>query len=289
MTDGTAALAVVIVNYDTGPYLERCLASLESRRGDVAIDVLVIDNASSDSSHTRAVTAHPWARLIANPANRYLSPAWNQGLRETQAPLVLLLNPDAELWEGTLADLERVAQAHPRAAIVGPGIREPDGRMYASGRAFPSVADALGHAFLSPFDRDNPFTRRYQLDGWDRTTERVVDWVSGAAMLVRRAAIEEVGPFDEGFPLYAEELDMATRLKAAGWQVLYTPEVEVLHEGGVSTGRNRRTLVMHSASIYRYYRKHRAARWRRATLPFAWVALRARAELAWLRGRFSSR
>jgi N-acetylglucosaminyl-diphospho-decaprenol L-rhamnosyltransferase len=289
MTDATAALAVVIVNYDTGPYLERCLASLESHRGDVEIDVLVIDNASRDSSHTRAVSAHPWARLIVNPANRFLSPAWNQGLGETRAPLVLLLNPDAELWLGTLADLERVARAHPRAAIVGPAIREPDGTMYASGRAFPSVVDALGHAFLSPFDRDNPFTRRYQLDGWDRTTERVVDWVSGAAMLVRRAAIDEVGPFDEGFPLYAEELDMATRLKAAGWQVLYTPEVEVLHEGGVSTGRSRRTLVMHSASIYRYYRKHRAARWRRATLPVAWVALRARAELAWLRGRFSSR
>ena len=80
---------------------------------------------------------------------------------------------------------------------------------------------------------------------------------------------------------------MATRLRGAGWSVLFTPEVEVLHEIGVSTGRSRRMSVMHSASIYRYYRKHRAAGWRRLTLPVAWVALRVRAELAWMRGRFA--
>jgi len=289
MTEPAPALAVVIVNYNTGPYLERCLASLRAHRGEVTTDVVVIDNASRDRSQTRAVASHPWARLIQNPTNRYLSPAWNQGLRETDAPLILLLNPDAEIWAGTLADLVRVADEHPRAAIVGPAIREPDGRMYPSGRAFPSVLDAFGHAFLAPFWLENPFTRRYRLDGWDRTTERQVDWVSGAAMLVRRAALEEVGPFDEGFALYAEELDMATRLGDAGWQVLFTPEVEVVHEGGVSTGRSRRSLLMHSASIYRYYRKHRSGGWRTMTLPFAWAALRLRAEVAWWRGRWRNR
>ena len=95
-----AELAVVIVNYNTGAYLERCLASLAAHRGDVALDVLVIDNASRDGSHMDAVAAHPWARLIENPRTCYLSPAWNQGLRETDAPFVLLLNPDAEIWRG---------------------------------------------------------------------------------------------------------------------------------------------------------------------------------------------
>ncbi len=283
MTDPSEAeLAVVIVNFNTGDYLERCLASLERQRGDIAIDVLVIDNASHDGSHRTAIDAHPWARSIENPVNVFLSPAWNQGIRETSAPFILLLNPDTEWWRGTLADLVAVARAHPHAGIVGPMVRNPDGSVYPSGRPFPSVGDALGHAFLAPFAADNPFTRRYHLEGWDRSTERDVDWVSGCCLLFPRQAFEEIGMFDESFLLYGEELDIATRLRDAGWSVVFTPEVEILHELGVSTGRSRRMTLMHSASVYRYYRKHRASGWRVLTLPFAWIALRLRAEMAWL-------
>ena len=284
-----AELAVVIVNYNAGDYLERCLASLAARRGDVRIDVLVIDNASGDGSHTRAAAAHPWARLIENPTNVFLSPAWNQGIRETKAPHVLLLNPDAEIWSGTLAGYLEAARLHPRAAIVGPKILNPDGTVYPSGRAFPGVVDAVGHAMLGGVAPRNRFTRRYLLDGWDRTTERVVDWVSGCCMLMPREALEEVHGFDEDFPLYGEEMDITTRLRAAGWSVLFTPTVEVIHQIGVSTGRSRRTLTMHSNSIYRYYRKHRAQGWRRVTLPFAWALLRLRAELEWIRGAVMGR
>lgn len=284
-----ADLAVVVVNYNAGAFLERCLASLERHAGDLRIDVLVIDNASVDGSHSDAVAAHPTVRLIENPVNRYLSPAWNQGIRETSAPLVLLLNPDAEMWHGTLADLVRVARGHPRAGIVGPAIREPDGRMYPSGRPFPTTVDAIGHAFLSPFTQANPFTRRYHMAGWDRSTERAVDWVSGSCMLVRREALDEVGLFDESFLLYGEELDMATRMHDAAWEVLFTPEVEILHEGAVSTGRSRRMFAMHSRSAFRYFRKHRATGWRRALLPVAWAALRIRAEVAWFAVRAKAR
>ncbi|MGZ5288821.1 MAG: glycosyltransferase family 2 protein [Actinomycetota bacterium] len=287
MSDHAAAeLAVVIVNYNTGSYLERCLASLERHRGDIAIDVLVIDNASRDGSHTAAVAAHPWVRLIENPENVYLSPAWNQGIRETSAPFVLLLNPDVEWWLGTLADLVAVATANPRAGMVGPMVRNSDGSTYESGRVFPSVTDAVGHAFLGTLRPDNPFTRRYHMDGWDRTTERAVDWISGCCMLVPREAFEEVGLLDEGFLLYGEELDLATRLRDASRTVLFTPEVEIVHEIGVSTGRSRRIIRMHSQSMLRYYRKHRADGWRKMTVPVAWAALTLRAELEWLRGRF---
>ncbi|MGZ5300367.1 MAG: glycosyltransferase family 2 protein [Actinomycetota bacterium] len=284
---GTAELAVVIVNYDTGDYLERCLASLQAHRGDIDMDVLVIDNASHDGSHAKAIAAHPWARLIENRENVYLSPAWNQGIRETEAPYVLLLNPDTEWWVGTLADYVTVARAHPRAGIVGPMVRNTDGTVYPSGRPLPSVVDAVGHAFLGPFAPGNRFSRRYHMQGWDRSTERQVDWVSGCCMLLPRKVFDEVGVLDESFLLYGEELDLATRLRDAGWSVLFTPKVEIIHALGVSTGRSRRMTVMHSASIYRYYRKHRAAGWRRLTLPLAWTALRARAEIAWLRGRFA--
>jgi N-acetylglucosaminyl-diphospho-decaprenol L-rhamnosyltransferase len=279
-----ADLAVVIVNYNAGEFLERCLASLAAHRGDAHIDVLVIDNASRDGSHTQAVAAHPWARLIENPENLFLSPAWNQGIRETKAPFVLLMNPDAEIWHGTLAGYLEAARLHPRAGIVGPQVRNPDGTVYASGREFPSILDAVGHAVLGTLAPRNPFTRRYRLDGWDRTSERVVDWVSGCCMLMPREALEDVHGFDEGFPLFGEELDVATRLRDTGWSVLFTPNVEVIHQIGVSRGRSRRMLTLHSNSIYRYYRKHRAGGWRRVTLPFAWVLLRLRAELEWIHG-----
>ena len=284
-----AELAVVIVNFNTGGFLERCLASLERHRGDIALDVLVIDNASHDGSHTDAVAAHPWARLIENPTNIYLSPAWNQGIASTAAPFVLLLNPDVEWWAGTLADYVEVARTHPRAGIVGPLVRNSDGTVYESGRSFPSVVVAVGHSFLGSLRPSNPFTRRYQMHGWDRTTEREVDWVSGCCMLFPRSVFDEVGLLDEAFPLFGEELDFATRLRDVGRSVVYSPEIEIVHEIGVSRGHSREMLLMHSESIYRYYRKHRAAGWRRATLPAAHVALRARAELEALRGRITTR
>jgi N-acetylglucosaminyl-diphospho-decaprenol L-rhamnosyltransferase len=277
-------LAVVIVNFNAGEYLDRCLASLEAHRGEIELEILVIDNASSDGS-AACVAAHPPARLIENPTNVFLSPAWNQGVAETTAPYLLFLNPDTEWWKGTLADYLQVAHANPRAGIVGPFVRNSDGTVYPSGRVFPSVVDAVGHAFLGTLRPENPFTRRYHLEGWDRSTEREVDWVSGCCMLFPRKAFDDVGEFDESFALYGEELDMGARLKAAGWSIVFTPEVEVLHEIGVSTGRSRRTLRMHSMSIYRYYRKHRAHGWRRLTLPLAWVVLSLRAEVEWLQER----
>lgn len=280
----SATLAVVIVNFNAGGYLGRCLDSLERRRGDVETEILVIDNASSDGSQAAALH-RSGVRLVENDRNRYLSPAWNQGAAATEAPYLLFLNPDTEWWSGTLADLVRIAQTHPSAGIVGPKILGPDGAVYPSGRRFPSVMDATVHAFVSPFTRRTRFTRRYEMEGWDRTTEREVDWVSGCCMLIPREAFDQVGGFDEGFPLYAEELDIASRLRDVGRGVLFTPEVEVVHEVGVSTPRARWVAVMHSNSVFRYYRKHRASGWRRLTLPLAWLALRARAELAWRWGR----
>jgi N-acetylglucosaminyl-diphospho-decaprenol L-rhamnosyltransferase len=253
--------------------------------GGLALEVLVVDNASRDGSARAAGEQQPGMRLIENATNRGLSAAWNQGAAETDAPWILFLNPDAEIWDGDLAAFLKVGEARPDVAVLGPVVRNADGTIYESGRVFPSVGQAVGHAFVGPFAPDNRFTRSYKQTDWDRRSEREVDWVSGACMLLRRNAFDEVGRFDEEFWLYGEELDLCTRLRRAGWKVLFAPELEILHEGGVSTGRSRRTHLMHSASIYRYYRKHRARGWRVLTLPAAWIALRTRAELVALRDR----
>ncbi|MGH2724451.1 MAG: glycosyltransferase family 2 protein [Actinomycetota bacterium] len=278
-------LAVVVVNYNAGEYLSRCLESVYGAAGEASVEVVVVDNASRDGSATAAARRFPDIRVIGNEDNRGLSAALNQGIRGTRAPFVLLLNPDAEVVGGTLEGLLKVARDHPRAGAVGPLIRNPDGTVYPSGRRFPSVGQAVGHALLGPFRPGNRFSRAYRMDDWDRTSERQVDWVSLACMLVPRAAFEQVGLFDEDFFLYAEELDFCTRLGAAGWTVLFTPELEVVHEGGVSTGRSWRMTMEHSRGIYRYFAKHRATGWRKVLLPPAWVVLRLRAVLATLRGR----
>jgi N-acetylglucosaminyl-diphospho-decaprenol L-rhamnosyltransferase len=280
-----ADVAVVVVNYNAGEHLARCVSSVVQASAGLTVDLLVVDNASHDGSARAAAERTPQVRLVENATNRGLSAAWNQGARAVDAPWILFLNPDAEVCDGDLVALVDAGRGRPDVAVLGPVIRNPDGTVYESGRPFPGVLQAVGHAFLGPFAPGNRFTRAYRQTGWDRRTEREVDWVSFAAMLIRRSAFEEVGCFDEGFWLYGEELDLCTRLRDAGWKVLATPVLEVVHVGGVSTGRSRRTHLMHSQGVFRYYRKHRAAGWRRAALPFAWAALRARAELVALHER----
>ncbi|MGE5460611.1 MAG: glycosyltransferase family 2 protein [Solirubrobacterales bacterium] len=272
-------LAVVVVDYNAGEYLTACLRSVFEHAGGAELEVVVVDNASRDLSGRIAKDAFPQIGLIETGENRGFAAGVNVGLRATTAPYVFVLNPDAEVWEGTLAGLVKLADERPRAGAIGPMIRNSDGTVYPSGRRVPPIGTALGHAFLGTLRPDNRWSRGYRMADWDRTTEREVDWISGAAFLLRRDALDEVGLLDERFFLYAEEVDLFKRLREAGWSIVFTPELEVVHEQGVSTGRSRRMHLIHSESVYRYFEKHHAHGWRRVLLPFAKVALRARAEL----------
>ena len=277
-------LAVVIVNYNAGHFLSRAVRSSLDSAGDASLEVVIVDNASADGSAEEAVAAHPEARLIRNASNVGFATAVNQGIRATSAPFVLLLNPDAEVLSGTLAGLVKVAGDHPRAAAIGPVVRDPDGGIYPSARKVPTLAEALGHAFLGPFKPDNRFSRAYTMAGWDHHSERLVEWVSGSCMLLRREALDRVGLMDEGYFFAVEDVDLCTRLRQAGWDVLFTPELEVLHQVGISRGRSKRITLEHSRSIYRYFVKFRSRGWRAVLRPFVWLALRARAALvSWRR------
>jgi N-acetylglucosaminyl-diphospho-decaprenol L-rhamnosyltransferase len=273
-------LAVVVVNHNTGEYLARCTSSIASSAGELRVELVVVDNASSDGSVDRA--AGRGIRLIRNPDNRGFARAANQGIEATAAPLVLLLNPDAEVVGGSLTALVKVARERPRAGAIGALVRNPDGSIQPSARRVPRLGEALGHAFLGPIWKDNPWTRSYTMAAWDRSSEREVEWVSGSAMLLRREALDEVGTFDEGYFMYVEDVDLCTRLRGAGWEVLFSPELEVVHQIGVSThGQRGRMAFAHSDSIYRYFSKHRAAGVVTVLKPAVRVAL-------WLRALFMS-
>ncbi len=253
---GEPSLAVVVVNYNAGPHLYQCLRSLREAAGDAALEMVVVDNASRDGSLDTAEEAFPEVRVIR------------------------LLNPDAEVRAGTLSGLVKVADEHPRAAAFGVLVRDPDGSLYPSARRVPGLGVGLGHAFLGLVKPDNRFSREYTMADWDRSTEREVEWVSGSAMLLRRAALGNVGPFDEGYFMYVEDVDLCTRLRKRGWRVVFTPEVEVMHVGGVSTGRSRRMFFEHARSAARYFERHRSPGALAVLRPFVRAALWLRASLA---------
>ena len=273
-------LAVVVVNHNAGAYLRRCMSSLRVASGDARLQVVVVDNASRDRSPEEAIAERPDAQLIRNRDNRGFAAAANQGIAATTAPFILLLNPDAEIVGGTLASFVKVAHEHPRAGAVGALVRNPNGSIQPSARRVPRLGEALGHAFLGPLVPSNPFTRSYTMAGWDRSSEREVEWVSGSAMLLRREAVDEIGVFDEGYFMYVEDVDLCTRLRARDWQVLFSPELEVVHQIGVSTrGQRGRMAFAHSESIYRYFSKFRASGAGALLKPFVRVALWLRAAL----------
>jgi N-acetylglucosaminyl-diphospho-decaprenol L-rhamnosyltransferase len=284
--DGEADLAVVVVNHNSGHFLARCLRSIVENRGEARVDVVVVDNASGDGSDERALAAVPETRLIPNAGNLGFPAAANQGIAATTAPFVFLLNPDAMVLAGTLGGFLKVAGDHPRAGAIGCLTRNPDGSIYPSARKIPSLREAVGHSFVHPFKPDNRWSRAYTMAGWDRLSERQAEWVSGSSVLLRRAALDEVGLFDAGrYFMYVEDVDLCTRLRHAGWEVWYSPELEVEHEVGSATKGSKRMTLEHSRSAYRYFEKFRATGWKRALLPLAWVALRLRAAVAsWRRG-----
>ena len=277
-------LAVVIVNYDTGEFLARAVRSAAEAASEARLEIVVVDNASHDDSAERAMAADRHVQLIRNTDNRGFAAAANQGIRASTAPFVFLLNPDAEILAGTFEAFLKVARDRPRAGAIGPIVRDPAGSIYPSARRIPTIGQAVGHSFVGPF-AGNRWSRAYTMADWDRQSERAVDWVSASCVLLRRDALNEVGLFDERFFMYVEDVDLCTRLRREDWDVLFSPELEVLHIGGVSTGgyRSRRMVVEHSRSIYKYFVKWRSPGWRATLRPLAWLALRVRAEVVLLR------
>ncbi len=260
-------LSVIVVSWNVRDLLRRCLQSVTaaatpgSGQGQaLEIEILVVDNASSDGSATMVRTEFPTAHLIANDQNRGFTAANNQGLAASQGRYLLLLNPDAELVDNALAEMLACLESHPRAGVVGPELLYPDGSIQSSRRRFPTLATALLEStVIQEWWRDNRVLRRYyMLDTPPLPGEpQAVDWVVGACLLVRRAAYEQVGGLDEGFFMYSEELDWCRRIKSAGWEVLYLPGASVIHHEGKSSEQVVPAMHIHfQSSKVRYFRQH---------------------------------
>ena len=252
-------VAVVIVTVNAESDVVRNLEELRGQQG-VRLDVVVVDNGSVDRT-VDVVAAEPDVRLIANGENRWLAPAWNQGLAATAADYVLFLTPDTSLPDGrVLRTLAEALEARPDAGLAGPRLLAEDGTDRGNGTyAFPTaryqVAAALGLAGLR--GRDGAEAATAATDA----AVRDVTAVNGACMLARRAALIDVGGLDDRYQLYWEEIDLARRLRERGWAVLLVPQVAAVHRGKGSPAPSelRRRAYRHGERVYMRTHHGRAA------------------------------
>jgi N-acetylglucosaminyl-diphospho-decaprenol L-rhamnosyltransferase len=253
-------LDVVIVSYRCGPLLRRCLQSVRDHAPARGVRVTVVDNASGDGTADVVRHEFPDVELVALEENTGFSAANNLVLRETTAEYVLVLNPDTQLSEGTLETLLRLMDAGPRIGIAGCRLVQENGTFdHAARRSFPTPASALGHFLrLGLSDRAPAALAAYRAP---EVSEGPVDAVNGAFMLMRRAMLDEIGLFDEGYWMYMEDLDLCYRAARAGWITWYEPSVEAVHMKAGSSGHHRRLRLNYAFhyGMYRYYRAHLAS------------------------------
>jgi N-acetylglucosaminyl-diphospho-decaprenol L-rhamnosyltransferase len=244
---------VVVVTHNALPWIERCLDSV---RGE---EVVVVDNGSSDGTVDVVRDVAPDVRVVEQ-GNVGLAAGWNRGLQEVGGRYFLILNADAWLTEGSLRRLVAFADEHPEAAIVGPRLLNPDGTLQRSVRGFPTLWRlATEYFFLRKLAPRSRALNAFYGAGFEHDAVREADFVMGACMLVRREAVEQVGPLDDAFFLFSEETDWAYRFRRAGWKVLFFPGAECVHVGGASHGG--RLFRENVRGHLRFLSKHRGDRY----------------------------
>ena len=242
-------VTVVVVTWNALPWIEQCLESVDGE------DVIVVDNGSTDGTVAFVRERFPGVRVIEQD-NRGMGGGNNSGMREASGRYFFLLNSDAWIVGDGLAALVAFADAHPDVAVVGPRLLNTDGTLQRSVRAEPTLwrlaTEYLAIRKLAPWT--NLLNPLY-VGGFDHRSVREADWLSGAALLVRREAADAVGLFDESFFMFSEEVDWMTRFRRAGWTVMFFPGAEVVHVGEGSHGG--RMYVENLRGHLRWFDKHR--------------------------------
>jgi hypothetical protein len=240
--------------------LRQCLQSLREHAPASGLRITVVDNASGDGTADVVRREFPDVRLIALDENVGFSAANNLVLRETTAEYVLVLNPDTRLGKGTLDTLLRLMENDTRIGIAGCRLVQEDGTFdHAARRSFPTPASALGHFLrIGRSERAPAALAAYRAPDVGKGP---VDAVNGAFMLMRRAMLDEIGLFDEGYWMYMEDLDLCYRAAQADWITWYEPSVEATHIKAGTSGHHRRLRLNYAFhyGMYRYYRAHLAS------------------------------
>lgn len=264
MLDERVDLSIIIVSWNVCALLRRCLTSIDAGRGDLSIEVIVVDNASSDDSVQMVRREFPGVTLIASQENLGYTGGNNLGAKGFRGRYLLILNPDTEVVGNALQQMIAYLEVHSTVGAVGPQLLNPDGSVQSSRRRFPGLATAFFND--SPFSwrwlPDNRFVRTYTMV--DRPDDEIqpVDWLAGAAIMIRRETWQAVGPFDERFFMYSDEVDWCHRCRDMDWEIHYLPTAQVVHRHRGSVSQvGRVTLVRFHRSRVLYLKKYFGAGW----------------------------
>lgn len=284
MSPVPSPVSVVTVTYNSSALIGAFLDSA-IRAGVPADRIVVVENNSSDAVLTEAAVSSRGCRFILLEKNLGYGAAMNAGVKLLGADCghLLLSNPDVLLEPTAVSLLSAWLDSHPETGAVGPKILDPDGTVFPSARLVPSLRNGVGHALFAGIWPSNPWSKRYRADTQYGDTPRHAGWLSGACLLIRKRAFDDLEGFDEGYFMYFEDVDLGYRLSQAGWSNDYNPAAIATHIGGESTRtESSRMLQIHHQSAYRFISK-KYPHWYQAP-----VRLTVRAGL-WLRFRLSPR
>jgi GT2 family glycosyltransferase len=282
-------LSVIVVTYNCRELVRVCLESLNEERERVPMEVIVVDSGSSDGTVPAIRDQFAWVQAVASPNNLGFARANNRGLEFATGDYVLFLNPDTVVPPGALAASLDALSSRPEVGMLGCKLVRPDGSLdHACKRGFPTPLSSLYHFVgLTRVRPRSPCFARYTAGHVDSDETATVDAVNGAFMLVRREALEAVGPMDEDYWLWMEDLDWCYRFWQRGWPILYWPGATVVHVKGGSSGGRR---AWHSEydfhrGMWVFYRKHYAAQRSPLTTAGVWLGIWSKLALSRARGR----
>lgn len=255
-------VSVVIVTHDSAAFIGTCLRAVEASEFSGRIDVVVVDNASTDGTAEAVRAGFPQVRLVRPRVRGGFARNTNLGIGASRGRFVVLLNPDTALEPQALSVLWQTLEARPEVGAIGPLLVGEDGHREASARRFPSFQRMLAQSLM--LDRLLAALPGINADmGRDENHDREVDWLTGACLMVRREAIDgneshaRVGLLDERIFLFVEDTEWCWRLHTAGWRVLYTPRARVLHHKGSGEGFREWRYTLNCRGHAYFFRKHR--------------------------------
>lgn len=252
-------IAIVIVSYNTRTLLLECLSSVFKSAQTAELEVVVVDNASTDGSFEAVRQAYPQVLALQNSRNVGFAAACNQGIRSTQFPFVLLFNSDAQLTPGSLQGLHTHLLEDPRCGAVGCRVVDADGTERVNTRNFLTAVNHASELTGIRYERVPRRLRRTQRPKLQSNrVDCSIEWIDGACLMLRRAALAEVGLLDERFFMYSEDEDLCYRLRERGWSVCFTAKGTVIHQGGASSEQDRfKMLCYFYSSQILFLSKHR--------------------------------
>lgn len=266
-------LSITICSWNTRKDLRDCLKSIEACLSEGKIETIVFENASEDESAEMVESEFPWVKLLKSNVNLGFGKGHNLAMEAASGRYFMPLNSDTIIHPNALRALIEFMDQHPEIGIVGPKLLNPDGSLQFSCRRFPTPMAALfRNTPLGKMFPKNKYSREYLMQDWKHDEPREVDWVSGAAICIRRECYQKIGGFDEQFFMYLEDVDWCKRAGDAGFKVVYFPGAVITHAIGRSTDRVANAMIRQfHQSMMLFYRKHYLSHANIIVKPFAFV------------------